>query len=74
MPGVFVRRSASGTVSIVDHGRLIGWLHASYGADWKAVLLPGTELGKFKEEDAIRAVVRAYRVQHKEEVAEYVSA
>jgi hypothetical protein len=59
LPGVVVIRSVSGSVSVVDHGRFAGWLHASSGATWNAFVPPGTNLGKFTMESAAQVIVAA---------------
>jgi hypothetical protein len=63
LPGVVVIRSVSGTVSVVDHGRFAGWLHASSGATWNAFVPPDTNLGKFTMESAAQAIVAAYHAR-----------
>jgi hypothetical protein len=63
LPGVVVARSASGSVSVVDHGRFAGWLHASSGATWNAFIPPGTHLGKFTMESAARVIVTAHHAR-----------
>ena len=59
LPGVVVIRSMSGSVSVVDHGCFVGWLHASSGATWNAFVPPDTNLGKFTMEAAARVIVAA---------------
>ena len=60
LPGVVLSRSGTGSYSVVDHGRFAGWLHASLGDEWAAHVEPGRYLGKFKQDAAVRAVVRAF--------------
>jgi hypothetical protein len=60
IPGVVVTRNASGSVSVVDHGRFAGWLHASSGDTWNAFLpTPFTHLGRFTMETAAQVIVAA---------------
>lgn len=63
LPGVVVSRSTSGAVSVIDHGRFAGWLHASSGATWNAFAPPGTHLGKFTLRSAARVIVTAYHAR-----------
>lgn len=63
LPGVVVSRSMSGSVSVIDHGRFVGWLHASSGATWNAFMSSGTNLGKFTMESAARVIVTAYHAR-----------
>lgn len=62
LPGVVVVRSPSGSVSVVDHGRFAGWLHASSGNTWNAFIpTPFTHLGRFTMDAATRVIIAACR-------------
>jgi hypothetical protein len=63
LPGVVVSRGASGAVSVIDHGRFAGWLHASSGATWNAFVPPGTRLGKITLQYAAQVIVTAYHAR-----------
>ena len=76
-PGVTLARGKNGSVSVLDHGHLAGWLHASHGSDWKAIVASepsGVEIWKFKEDGAIRAIVREFRVKQRERLVGNASA
>jgi len=60
LPGVTVTRSAEGSVSVVADGRAVGWLHASSGDQWVAVVMPGYTLGKYRLDAAAQAIVNAF--------------
>lgn len=59
-PGVIVTRTAEGSVCVVADGRDIGWLHASVGDRWVAIVYPDVRLGKFRLDAAALAIARAY--------------
>jgi len=53
----------SGSVSVMDHGRFVGWRHAGGGATWNAFVPSGTNLGKFTMESAARVIVAAFHAR-----------
>lgn len=66
LPGVTLTVSVAGGYSIERDGDYIGWIHASLGDHWNAyVRRPGTGgdlVGRFAQEDAVKAIVSAWDV------------
>jgi hypothetical protein len=64
LPGVTLTVSVRGGYSIERDGDYIGWIHASLGDRWNAyVRWPGAVgdlLGRYTEEEAVRAIVAAW--------------
>lgn len=66
LPGVTLTTSTMGGYTVEHHGRYIGWIHAAEGDQWNAYLrggqLGGTPLGKYRQDEAVRAIVDAAEV------------
>lgn len=66
LPGVTLKVSVMGGYSVERASDYIGWIHASIGDRWNAyVRRPGTSgdfLGRYAQEEAVRAIVEAWDV------------
>lgn len=67
MPGIFLSRGSLGATVVKKKGRILGWLHASYGQQWNAYLANGPHggehLGRFTQYDAVNIIVEAAGTQ-----------
>ena len=63
LPGVTLVVSSSGSHFVYCSGVLVGWLHASAGDRWQAYACApgetGHHVGRLRQDDAVKAIVRA---------------